>query len=253
MRWAVAQGLDPKAPDEHGQTSLHRADSLEVARYLLAQGVGVNVQDDEGSTPWMEAAKGRELELVKFYLEHGADTNLRDEKGRTLLHLAAASNDAETVKMVLAAGLSASAQDDEGNTPLHSVAKGIEGGDVVALLLAAGGPIEALNDLGRTPLHEAAAARNPVMAKALLKAGAAVQAQDRFCRSPLHTAAAGQRVFNTVKAETAIVYVLMEHGADPASRDQLGDTPRDTAIRNRNWDFLDALSTSQRKRDGLED
>ena len=60
---------------------------MDTFNYLLAQdGVDVNIQDDEGFTALMDAARWGYVEMVNILLEeHNADTTLVDKQGKTAL------------------------------------------------------------------------------------------------------------------------------------------------------------------------
>ena len=55
---------------------------------LLARGVKVNFQDQEGTTALMYAAHYSPLTMVKALLDAGADVNLKNAKGETALAIA---------------------------------------------------------------------------------------------------------------------------------------------------------------------
>ena len=82
--------------DQHGKTMLHIACSstskqeLDVVRFLLEQGSGVNVQDKRGNTALHNAARISGHEVVKLLLTFGCDAMLKNSDGQTPLGLASA-------------------------------------------------------------------------------------------------------------------------------------------------------------------
>jgi len=82
--------------DHAGRTMLHVACSsstkqeVDVVRFLLEQGSGVNVQDKRGNTPLHNAARISGKESVKLLLTFGCDATIRNSDGQTPLSLASA-------------------------------------------------------------------------------------------------------------------------------------------------------------------
>ena len=64
-----------------------KGDNAKVSE-LLGQGANVNVQNDAGSTPLIEAVYNNHIETVKLLLEKGADPNARKKDGATALGFA---------------------------------------------------------------------------------------------------------------------------------------------------------------------
>ncbi|MEM7247085.1 MAG: ankyrin repeat domain-containing protein [Acidobacteriota bacterium] len=62
---------------------------LDLARWLLDQGLDVDLPDRWGQTALHLAVSARDLEMVVFLLSHGARVDLADHSGRTALHVAA--------------------------------------------------------------------------------------------------------------------------------------------------------------------
>lgn len=72
-------------------------------RELLAGGVDVNVQDEQGWTPLCWAAGRGDAEAVRLLLEHGADVTLAGRDQRTPLKIARAAERRETAEILTAA------------------------------------------------------------------------------------------------------------------------------------------------------
>jgi ankyrin repeat protein len=85
--------------------------------------------------------------------------------------------------------------------------------DAAALLLARGGEVNipSRNAFGVTALHAALAGASPDIAKSLIAAGADVNAVQQDGVTPIHEAAAIGNV--------ELVQLLLDHGADPLTRD----------------------------------
>src|SRR5207344_1899370 len=75
---------------ERGLTALMCAGSVEVARALLDAGAEVNVQDGDGVTPLMRAARRGKPELVQLLLDSGASAATRSGSGHSAMDFATA-------------------------------------------------------------------------------------------------------------------------------------------------------------------
>ena len=66
----------------------------------LIDKVNINVQDEEGYTPLMNAITEGEIEVVKILLEHNADvTKIKDNSGRNAFFWAAVLDELEMLKL----------------------------------------------------------------------------------------------------------------------------------------------------------
>ncbi|KAK3725918.1 Transient receptor putative cation channel sub A member 1 [Vermiconidia calcicola] len=78
--------------------------NLEMAEFLLQQGLDPNEQDGSGRTALMSACLEDNEEATALLLRHGAATQIADKGGSTPLSEAARRNYVSIVKMLLAAG-----------------------------------------------------------------------------------------------------------------------------------------------------
>jgi uncharacterized protein len=103
--------------------------------------------------------------------------------------------------------------------------------DVIRLLIRHGANVNETDKNGVTPLHRAVRFRSPAAVKVLLENGADPNAVDRRTRSsPLHRAVTSTGAPTTAgksKEVEEIVGLLLAHGADRASVNKSGKTPRD--------------------------
>lgn len=127
-----------------GSTLFHLAvpnGQIDTVRYLLGEQSPVNIPDNKGRTPLMEAALWGHCEIVQLLLEAGASPQLEDKSGLTALKLAQESraNDQErrdrslkysedpvakkrarrTIRELLANGSPGAAQPKANLNPLH--------------------------------------------------------------------------------------------------------------------------------------
>ena len=232
----VTEGRDVNAPDEFGDTPLHKAierNALRLAELLLASGANPDITNHHGASPLHRAA-GYNSVRVQPLLDAGADIDLRDGSGAAPLH--AAERDGEVIDLLLAAGADARAVDDWGRTTLHTAA--LSDSVTIASLVAAGADPSVRDLRGRTALHEAAEwGYHTRGVTALVAAGADVNAADAVGNTPLHLAwsrAARSRRARLGGGHPEIVAKLLELGADPASRNDRGHLPNPADCENWN-------------------
>ena len=177
----------------HDKTStLHLAASsglIEMIKYLLDEGLDIDIKNIKGCTPLMEAVHSHNFDAVKLLVDQGANIDATDESGltalfyatgigitnhiyieyliskgtdikirskndSTLLHFAAKYNNQELVKYCISKGFDVNAQDAEGTTPLH-LAASTNSFASIKLLIENGAIYNMKNKLGITPLMEA--------------------------------------------------------------------------------------------------
>jgi cytohesin len=114
------QGLDER--DGAGKTALNWAIRLghaEAAAWLLRNGAGASIRDENGMTPLMGAGELGHLGALQILLQEVGEHGLRerDVRGYTALHHAARCDREEAVKALLLAGADPTTKDNEGRTP----------------------------------------------------------------------------------------------------------------------------------------
>jgi ankyrin repeat protein len=154
--------------------------SLDLAKALLARGArpntalakalpgrsGMDSGDttlDEGSTPFMRAARSGDAAMMRLLLEVGADPKLTTKDGNNALLFAAGvgyrdkntkgseSEAREALKITMEAGLDVKQANSKGETALHGAAS--RGADtIVQFLVDHGAPMNVKNSQKMTPL-----------------------------------------------------------------------------------------------------
>ncbi|KAI4177320.1 MAG: hypothetical protein LQ346_007701 [Caloplaca aetnensis] len=135
-------------------------------------------------------------ELVALFLSHGADANGSGSGGLTPLDVAAMHGSLETAKMLVDHG----AKIEAGSAALHAAAKG-DAPDRIPVM-------EFLIEIGADVNGLAADLTGPSEARRSSRKG-----------TPLHSA--------TKWANEEAKTWLLEHGADPGARNELGETPEE--------------------------
>ncbi len=132
---------------------------------VLAEGVAINEQDDEGATALMHACLNGHYRIAKLLIENGADVQLKDNDSAAAITWAAWGGAGDVMQLLIKNGANLEEKDKEGFTPLMGVA---EGGrpparyrEAVRTLLSLGASLETRNNHGETALDVAARAGNP--------------------------------------------------------------------------------------------
>jgi ankyrin repeat protein len=103
---ACSQSTRPaRSPQSEALLRAAREGNADTVKALLAgQGADVNVTDERGSTPLLEAARYGHDDVVRVLLAAGANFKARDKEGKTALMLAAAGGHDEVVRVLKQAG-----------------------------------------------------------------------------------------------------------------------------------------------------
>jgi len=194
--------------------------NVEVIKDLIAEGVDVNMESYDGTTPLHVAIAKENLEIVEFLISKGAYVHLKHwYNNSTLLHLAAGKENLDIVKLLVSKGLDVNAKDKGDYTPLHEAAKNPNVA-IAEFLVAQGADVNAKcnHSLVPTPLHWAVISNSNVKVVELLVSKMAdVNAKDENGKTMLHHAGMNKNV--------AITEFLVSQGADVHAKDKDGSTP----------------------------
>lgn len=222
-----------------GQTALHEAayeGKTEIVKYLLSQGMAVDVPDIYGNTPLHVAASEGQGATIRVLIEHGADPNAKNKNGETPLYEAAASSSgaAGLITYLVSQGARINLQDKAGNTALHEAA--FRGDlEMVRQLVKNGADVNMANNRGATPLHRAVYTGYFEVAKYLVSRGADINLKDKDGNTPLHLAVYTENL--------ELVQYLVAHGAHVNSTNNGGDTPLINAVRTGQVDLVRLLAS----------
>ncbi len=169
--------------DKNGLSLLHLAavaNQPELIRFLVQEGLPVDVRDPRGNTPLHYAAYYGKLRAVKTLLALGADLNARNvHRGETPLFSAIRGRQAAVVRYLLQRGARVDLVNAQGLAPVHVVACCAMGAtDILDLLAQAGADLQARTKkalrnvpAGATALDVAEAFGNTLVAQALSRYG----------------------------------------------------------------------------------
>ena len=97
----VKKGLMEESIDvqnDYGGIALHKVESANEARDLIAQGADIHAQDSNGNTPLHLASNA---DIARVFIEAGADVNERNRFGKTPIYMA---KNADVVRALVEAG-----------------------------------------------------------------------------------------------------------------------------------------------------
>lgn len=202
-KFLLDRGANPNMADVKGRTPLYaavdirnedwsalpnrkendRLPSLEIVKALLAKGAnpntpliknlggrsGMDTGDlslDEGTTPFMRAARSGDATVMRLLLASGADPKLKTKQGSTALMFAAGvgyrdkntkgteEEALDSIKVCLEQGMDINEANDRGEAPLHGAA--LRGADsIVQFLVDHGAKIDAKTKQGYSVLDVA--------------------------------------------------------------------------------------------------
>jgi ankyrin repeat protein len=185
--------------------AIQRRNEEEVLSLLEADPTLLEVQNEDGDTPLIEALQCNGCKMVKLLLDKGANIHAPGEMG-TALHYAADWGCEARAAFLLSQGADAYSTIGTGlcQTPLMLAARAGHVGVAKLLLRHTGkGALETRDEDGRTALHLAAIAEHIQMVAFLLSQGAQADSKDYHGATALMSAAEG--------APLGVVKLLVRH------------------------------------------
>ncbi|XP_035192873.1 ankyrin repeat domain-containing protein 27 isoform X2 [Oxyura jamaicensis] len=171
---------------------------------IPANGLGVNVSNQDGFTPLHMAALHGHSELVSLLLKHGASVSAKNAKHAVPLHLACQRGHFQVVKCLMDYNAKQNKKDIYGNTPLiYACLNGQY--ETTALLLQHGASVNLSNTKGNTALHEAVIGKNEALVDLLLQNGAMTDIRNERNCTPADCAEPNSNIIKLL--ETAPSYV----------------------------------------------
>ena len=220
----MARGLFGRGSDLHarghcGKTALHLAAGsghCHLLEWLLAGGLPLDVRDDFSHSALHEAVSHGCLGATTLLLAKGADVHERDELGFALIHAVAFKDedDLAILRQLLKSGAEVNDVSGGGDWPLRNAC---QSGNLagVAFLLEVGAQPN-LTSTGETALFSAVSRDDLECVRLLMDSGAEANAVD----------VDGWTCLFHLRSEP-VARFLLEHGANPAIRDQCGGLPED--------------------------
>jgi ankyrin repeat protein len=206
-------------------------DNLDLFSYFIKKGVDVNLQDDGGDSPFMNAANSNDLKVVQFLSDYVKDVNVKNENGRSALAMAVNKNTPEVVDFLLKKGAEIQVKDKEENSLAYYLLNTFKAEDLeefeakLKLLQGNGLSMNQTQNGGNTLLHIATQTNNLALLKRLASFSIAINAKNNDGYTALHIAA--------MKAENdTIIKYLLSLGADKTIKTEFDETVLDLASEN---------------------
>jgi ankyrin repeat protein len=251
VRLLLESGAQPDLHTKRGTTALHLAVEQRhaaAAEALLVGGASSTAATKKGGqTALMLAAQAGDSEIVALLLAHRASADQRNMNNATALFYAAGAGHLEAVRTLLAVGAEADWLDASGASPLMAAVGGGHKAVATALLEEGHATVDLSGSDGMTALSYAADRGQAECIKVLLAAGAKPNRQAGM--SPQNRRTTGlpmddapqtteeEEGFGSGTALHAAAYnanvnsvqVLIDGGANPAQRNEAGQSAQDIA------------------------
>ncbi|WP_055444250.1 ankyrin repeat domain-containing protein [Lacinutrix himadriensis] len=246
-KYLESVGLNPEKASIKNETPLHilaaRSKDLELVSYFLDKG-NVNAIDENGNTPFINAASRNNLETVSLLFKQVKDVNQVNKKGESALALAVANNSLEVVRFLIENKADVTILDANKNnlTPYLIASFSTKKSDVfeqkLGVLAKNGLDFTKTQENGNTLFHLALAKNDIDILKFIAPFKIDVNAKNNEGNTALHLAALQAK-------DTEILKYLLSIGAKKDATTDFDETPFDLASENEilkaqkiNLDFL---------------
>lgn len=192
----IQQNANVNAQDKKGNTPLHLLLSKpSVMEALLNKGADPNLKNLQGQTPFSKMLTKENVAmhkvLVQSMLRKDADVNTRNPQNETLLHIAARLELNDMMRVALHYKADTGCKNNDGDTPLHILTRSLNTELMHSLLKQDKDLVHITNHSNRTPLGDL-----------------------------LNSVGTGLRRIDENIA--LVMKTLIDHGADPNTRDSQG-------------------------------
>jgi ankyrin repeat protein len=228
-------GIKVNIVDKTGKNPLHaiayNSTNLATYTYFISRGVAANLQDNEGITPFMNAANSNTLAVVTFLAKTLKDFDLKDKKGRSALAKAVQRNDVKVVNFLLEQGANIHTADATKNTLSYYLLTNFRKNSMprfeakLKVLEKNGLVLNTLQNSGNTLLHIATEKNNLALLKRLNSFNIDVNKQNEDGISALQIAAMQSK-------NIAILEYLIRIGANKNIKTAFDETIYDLASEN---------------------
>ena len=235
--------LDAKFTNKEGNNVLHaivrKPNQEEIINYFLAKGVTINQANEEGNTPFLNAAAGKNTVLVERLLPLVSNINAVNAKGESALTLAVSNGSPEMVALLLAKGADVKVLDTDGNNLLYYLVQHYrsspmgaatpakdEFAEKLAILTAKGLSVNTLQKDGSSLFHVAIAKSDLRLLQKIAALNVDVNAKNKEGLTVLHRAA-------LLAKNDEILKYLVSIGANKSIKTDFDETAFDLAAENK--------------------
>ena len=245
-KYLKSLGLAINVTGDNGQNPLHtiakKNNDLDIFSFFMKEGVDINLQDNEGVSPFMNAANSNELRVVKFLIDHVKNVNTKNKNGQSALSMAVSNNSSKVIDFLLTKGCDIHLKDTKGNTLAFYLVNTFEKSDEksfekkLKILINRGLSMNQNQSDGNSLLHIAAKKNNLELLRRLSQFGIDINAVNNSGYTVLHLASM------MAKDESIIKYLLNE-GADKNIKTEFDETAFTLAqenelLKNKNIEYL---------------
>ncbi|MEM6515766.1 MAG: ankyrin repeat domain-containing protein [Bacteroidota bacterium] len=228
-------GLAVNVIGNEGRNPLHAiaydVEDLNIFKFFLERGVDINQSDEEGNTPFLNAAGYNNSEVVSFLTKRVKDINATNKKGQSALTRAVSRNNLDVVNYLIENDASTKILDSEGNNLMYYVLGTFNAqkpevfNSKLELLVKSGLDANATQAKGNTLYHLAAEKNNLDLFKRLQDFKIDINKKNDDGLTALHIAA--------MKAQNHdILNFLIKNGADKSIVTDFEETVYDLASEN---------------------
>lgn len=223
-----------------GERDMERVKKHLIALVFVLSSSFVLARDMNGKL--FDAVRPGSPFTIANVLESGSIIDERNNEGLTPLMLAAELNNVEAVQELIARGASLDLLDNNGNTALILAAGSRFTKEVAEELIAAKADLNIKNNRGDTALLRATFWGNPAVVKRLIEEGAELNVQDKYQNTPLMLTVQwlNDSYPEELPSDVELVENMLNAGADPCIKDDMGRTPKDVAKSEEVKNILDA-------------
>ncbi|QKZ12582.1 ankyrin repeat domain-containing protein [Spirosoma sp. KUDC1026] len=250
FQYLESVGVKPTATNKNGENVLHalvrRPGQNPLIEHFLSKGVDVNQADEEGNTPFMNAAaSNRDMAVLEMLTPNVKNINQSNQKGVTALALAVRGNSPEVVTYLIDKGADINVTDRAGDNLAAYLIQGYRPGGMggpggarpegaprsddfgtkLALLQQKGLDVKAPQKNGNTLYHLAVAKNDMGLMKKLEPLQIDVNARDKEGLTALHKAA-------MISKDDAMMKYLLSIGAKKDISTNFKETAYDLASEN---------------------
>ncbi|WP_066222495.1 ankyrin repeat domain-containing protein [Formosa haliotis] len=235
FKFLESKGIKANVKTTKGLTPLHGLASgskdIAVINYFLDKGVDVNQADQNGNTPFLNAASRNNLEIVTLLQKHVKDVNLTNKKGESALALAVQGNTTDVVSFLIEKGADVQVVDASGNNltayliKSFSPKKEAEFNAKLALLTAKGLDISKPQANGNTLFHLALDQNQFELLNLAKQNKVDINAENNEGITPLLKSAMSSK-------DDKVLKFLLDNGADKSIKTEFDETAYDLAQEN---------------------
>lgn len=236
FQYLESLGIKPNVTGKNGENALHaivrRPGQAAIIQYFLSKGVDVNQANDEGNTPFMNAASfSPDTATLALLRPSVKDINLANKKGVTALALAVNNNSPAVVQYLLNNGANINTTDLKGNNLVYYLFESYKPRQVkdfepkLKILQQTGLNFTTPQKDGNTIYHLAVVKNDLSLLKIIQPLGADVNAKNKEGVTPLHKAA-------MMSKDDSILQYLVSIGAKKDVKTNFDETAYDLAGEN---------------------